>query len=137
MSEAQEDWYNSTDIHVSPRCHDENLKTYCMTESVHEPFLKLEFDVKYVHKVMLINRNTEGDGRDDDVISKILERINGAMVGLMNDGTKVKTCGTISTATEKHVFWVDCNAVGTAIKISLTRQDHLNLAEVKIYTLGE
>ena len=124
--------------HVSPRCHDGNVKTYCLAMSEQEPFLKLEFEVKYVHKVLLINRNTEEDGRDDSVINKIIERINGAVVDLLNDGTRyVKTCGTISTVTEKQVFWVDCNAVGTAIKISLNRRDYFNLAEVKIYTLGK
>lgn len=139
MSEAPAHWDVSDDqlIHVSPRCHDGNLTTYCMAMSEQEPFLKLEFEVKYVHKVLLINRNTEGDGRDESVISKIIERINGAEVDLLNDGTHVKTCGTISTVTEKQVFWVDCNAVGTAIKISLNRKKYLNLAEVKIYTLGK
>ena len=125
---------NDSVAHQSPKCHDGNVQTSCITGNVEKPFLEITFGLDYVHKVLLINRKPKDDDSSKNVI---IERINGAMVDLSNDGKYVKSCGTISTSGEKELFWVDCNAVGTTIEIHLDRTDNLNLAEVMIYTLGK
>ena len=125
---------NDSVAHQSSKCHDGNLDTSCITGNVQKPFLEITFGLDYVHKVLLINRKPK---IDDPLKNVIIERINGAIVDLSNDGKYMKFCGTISTTEEKEVFWVDCNAVGTTIKIHLNRTDNLNLAEVMIYTLGK
>jgi len=101
---------------------------------VQDPFLVLVFPVTYVYKVLLVNRYC--DNYNEATREVVRERINGANVDLMNGEDQIKSCGTVSTDTEKETFWLDCGATGTAIRISVQRIDYLNLGEVVIYTLG-
>ena len=119
---------------TSDLCHDGDLQTYCLADNVQHPFLELVFPVTYVHKVLLVNRYC--DDKDEATRKVIRERINGANVDLFNGEDQIKSCGTVSTDTEKETFWLDCGATGTAIRISVQRIDYLNLGEVVIYTLG-
>ena len=118
----------------SSGCYDGNLETYCMTKKVESPYLQLQFLAIYVHNVMLINRDATGRSEEDR--KKIIERINGAKVELLDQQKIIKSCGTIDTSQEKHTFFIDCRGVGTTLKIHLQRKDYFNLGEVVIYTLG-
>ena len=126
---AHDDTQGTSDL-----CHDGDLQTSCAALPIQDPFLELVFPVTYVHKVLLVNRYC--DDRNEATRRKIRERINGAKVDLINGEDQIKSCGTVSTDTEKETFWLDCGATGTTIRISMQRIDYLNLGEVVIYTLG-
>ena len=119
---------------TSDLCHDGDLQTWCGADNVQHPFLVLVFPVTHVYKVLLVNRYS--DNYNEATRKVVRERINGAKVDLMNGEDQIKSCGTVSTDTEKETLWLDCGATGTAIRISVERIEYLNLGEVVIYTLG-
>ena len=66
------------------------------------------------------------------------ERIDGAVIQLLQDGNLVKDCGTIeyredSVTVEGQMYEVWCGDFGDQVRVSLDTGEYLQIAEIKIY----
>ena len=106
--------------------YDGDMDTFCHTLMEDVNFVQLNFDYRYVVKVVIFNRNMWTD-------TDYSWRLNTAVVTVSHDQEELKTCGTISTSgSEKTRFEFECGRRSSALRITLKTQP-IHVAEVQIY----